>query len=147
MCRMESSLTLPRVVRGAEKLRSGYEIVGLKPPKKPVEPCANELPSMRSAAAHLDCRLVRAFAQADNMPQQTIGGDAAVRRDACVALGDRLLHRDRTADARHRRRWQTRPAGRRRWSYDATVVLGDLRIDEVAAQCFEAFERAFLIRP
>jgi hypothetical protein len=31
MCRMESSLTLPRVVRGAEKLRSGYEVVGLQP--------------------------------------------------------------------------------------------------------------------
>jgi hypothetical protein len=28
MCRMESSLTLPRVVRAAEKLTSGYEVVG-----------------------------------------------------------------------------------------------------------------------
>jgi hypothetical protein len=26
-------------------------------------------------------------------------------------------------------------------------VLGDLRIDELAAQRFEAFERAFLVRP
>lgn len=31
MCRMESNLTLLRVVRGAEKLRSGYEVVGLQP--------------------------------------------------------------------------------------------------------------------
>jgi hypothetical protein len=31
MCRMESSLTLPRVVRGGEKLRSGYEVVGFQP--------------------------------------------------------------------------------------------------------------------
>jgi hypothetical protein len=28
MCRMESNLTLPRVVRGAEKLGSGYGLVG-----------------------------------------------------------------------------------------------------------------------
>jgi hypothetical protein len=27
------------------------------------------------------------------------------------------------------------------------MVLGDFRIEELAAQCFEAFERAFLIRP
>jgi len=27
------------------------------------------------------------------------------------------------------------------------VVLGDLRIEELAAQCLEAFERAFLVRP
>jgi hypothetical protein len=30
---------------------------------------------------------------------------------------------------------------------DTAVVLGDFRIDKLAAQCFEAFERAFLIRP
>jgi len=30
---------------------------------------------------------------------------------------------------------------------DAAVVLGDLRIDELAAQRFEAFERALLVRP
>ena len=27
------------------------------------------------------------------------------------------------------------------------MVLGDLRIEELAAQRFEAFERAFLVRP
>jgi hypothetical protein len=31
MCRMESSLTLPRVVRGAESLGAGYALVGLQP--------------------------------------------------------------------------------------------------------------------
>jgi hypothetical protein len=31
MCRVESSLTLLRVVRGAEKLRSCCEVVGLQP--------------------------------------------------------------------------------------------------------------------
>jgi hypothetical protein len=31
MCRMESNLTLLGVVRGAEKLRSGYALVGLQP--------------------------------------------------------------------------------------------------------------------
>jgi hypothetical protein len=30
---------------------------------------------------------------------------------------------------------------------DAAVVLGDLRIDELAAQRFEALERALLVRP
>jgi hypothetical protein len=30
---------------------------------------------------------------------------------------------------------------------DPTMVLGDLRIDELPAQRFEAFERAFLVRP
>ena len=30
---------------------------------------------------------------------------------------------------------------------DAAAVLGDFRIEELAAQCFEAFERAFLVRP
>src|SRR5438094_8656006 len=30
---------------------------------------------------------------------------------------------------------------------DAAVVLSDLRIEELAAQRFEAFERVFLIRP
>jgi hypothetical protein len=27
------------------------------------------------------------------------------------------------------------------------MVLGNLRIDELASQCFEAFERALLVRP
>jgi hypothetical protein len=31
MCRMESSLTLLRVVRGAESLRAGYALVAFKP--------------------------------------------------------------------------------------------------------------------
>src|SRR6516165_3277732 len=30
---------------------------------------------------------------------------------------------------------------------DPATVLGDLRIEELAAQGFEAFERAFLVRP
>jgi hypothetical protein len=29
---------------------------------------------------------------------------------------------------------------------DPAVVLGDLRIEELMAQCFEAFERALLVR-
>jgi hypothetical protein len=29
---------------------------------------------------------------------------------------------------------------------DAAVVLGDFRIEKVAAQCLEAFVRAFLVR-
>ena len=30
---------------------------------------------------------------------------------------------------------------------DAALVLGDFRIEELAAERFEAFERAFLVRP
>ena len=67
------------------------------------------------------------------------------RTDAGVPRGHRLLHRDRAArridDAR--KFHQHAVAGR---LDDAAVLLGDLRIEELAAQRFEAFERAFLIR-
>jgi hypothetical protein len=71
--------------------------------------------------------------------------DAVVRRDACIALGHRPLHRDRAAhgidDAG--KFHQQAVAGS---LDDAAAVLGDLRIDELAAQRLEAFERA-LPRP
>jgi hypothetical protein len=67
--------------------------------------------------------------------------DTIVRRDACVALGHRLLHRDRAAD-------RIDDAGEPHQQAvaggldDAAMVLGDLRIEELAAQCPEAFERS-----
>jgi hypothetical protein len=71
---------------------------------------------------------------------------SAVRRGAHVPLGHRSLHLDRTAhridDAR--KLHQQAVAG---GLDDAAMVLGDLRIDELMAQRFEAFERAFLVRP
>ena len=66
--------------------------------------------------------------------------------DAGVALGHRLLHLDRAAhriDDAGELDQQAVAGG----LDDAAVVLGDLRIDELAAQRFEAFERAFLVRP
>src|SRR5207245_3395880 len=72
--------------------------------------------------------------------------DAVVCPDTSVPLGHRLLHFDRAAhridDAR--KFHQQAVAG---GLDDAAVVLGDLRIDELAAQRFEAFERALLVRP
>jgi hypothetical protein len=72
--------------------------------------------------------------------------DAVVRRDTRVPLGHRLLHRDRAAhrvdDARKFHKHAV--AG---GLDDAALVLGDLRIEELMAQRFEAFERAFLVRP
>src|SRR6516164_1854886 len=71
--------------------------------------------------------------------------DVVVRRDTRVALGHRLLHRDRAAhcidDAGEL--YQHAVAG---GLDDAAVVLGDLRIEKLTAQCLEAFERAFLVR-
>jgi hypothetical protein len=72
--------------------------------------------------------------------------DAAVCRDTRVPPGHCLLHRDRAAhridDAR--KFDQHAVAG---GLDDAAVVFGDFRIDEFPAQCLEAFERAFLVRP
>ena len=72
--------------------------------------------------------------------------DAAFRPDAGVPLRHRLLHLDRAAhridDAR--KFHQHAVAG---GLDDPAVVLGDLRIEELAAQRFEAFVRAFLVRP
>jgi hypothetical protein len=72
--------------------------------------------------------------------------NAALRRDARVPLGHRLLHLERAA---HRiddagKFHQHTVAGS---LDDAAMVLGDFGINELAAQRFEAFERAFLVRP
>jgi hypothetical protein len=72
--------------------------------------------------------------------------DAAVRRDADVPLGHRLLDFDRAAhriDDAGKLDQQTVAGG----LDDTTVMLGDFRIEQLAAQRFEAFERAFLVRP
>src|SRR5689334_19526807 len=72
--------------------------------------------------------------------------DAVVRGGAGVPLGHRLLHRDGTAhriDDAGKLHQQAVAGG----LDDAAVMLGDLRIDELMAQCFEAFECAFLVRP
>jgi hypothetical protein len=72
--------------------------------------------------------------------------DAAVRRDTSVPLGYRLLHRDRAAhriDDAGKFHQQAVAGG----LDDAAVVLGDFRIEQLAAQRFEAFVRAFLVRP
>jgi len=71
--------------------------------------------------------------------------DAVVRGDTRVPPGYRLLHRDRTAhriDDTGKFHQQTVAGG----LDDAAAVLGDFRIDELAAQRLEAFERAFLVR-
>jgi len=72
--------------------------------------------------------------------------DAVVVRDAGVPLGHGLLHRDcaahRIEDAR--KFDQHAVAG---GLDDAAVMLGDLRIEELAAQRLEALVRAFLVRP
>jgi len=72
--------------------------------------------------------------------------DAAVCRDARMPLGHRLLHRNRAAnridDAR--KFHQHSVAG---GLDDAAMVLGDLRIEELMAQRFQAFERTLLVRP
>src|SRR6516165_12636756 len=71
--------------------------------------------------------------------------DAAVRGDTRVSLGHRLLHRDGTA-------YRIDDAGKlhqqaiTRGLDDATLVLGDLRIDELAAERLEAFECPLLVR-
>jgi len=71
--------------------------------------------------------------------------DAPVRRDAGVPLGHRLLHRDRAAHRIDGAGELDQPAIAGGLD-DATVVLGDLRIDEIMPQRFEAFVRAFLVR-
>ena len=65
---------------------------------------------------------------------------------AGVPLRHRLLHRDGAAhciDDAGKLRQHAVAGG----LDDAAVMLGDLRIDELMAQRFEAFVRAFLIRP
>ena len=72
--------------------------------------------------------------------------DAALRRDTGVPLGHHLLHRDRAAhriDDAGKLHQQAVAGG----LDDAAMVLGDLRIEKLMAQRFEAFERAFLVRP
>jgi len=70
--------------------------------------------------------------------------DAAVRADAGVAFGHRLLHRDGAAhrvDDAGKFHQQAVAGG----LDDATAVFGNLRIEELAAQRFEAFVSALLI--
>src|SRR5580704_6629277 len=72
--------------------------------------------------------------------------DAVLRRDTRVPLGYRLLHRDRAAhriDDAGKFPQQAVAGG----FDDAAAVLGDFRIEKLAAQRLEAFERAFLVRP
>jgi hypothetical protein len=72
--------------------------------------------------------------------------DAAVRPDTRIPLGHRLLHRNCSAhriDDAGKFHQQTVAGG----LDNATLVLGDFRIDQFAAQRLEAFERAFLIHP
>ncbi len=70
--------------------------------------------------------------------------DPPRRRRCCSAIAalhlDRAAHRIDDAGKLH----QQAVAG---GLDDAAVMLGDLRIEELAAQRFEAFERAFLVRP
>jgi hypothetical protein len=65
---------------------------------------------------------------------------------AVLRSGHRLLHRDR---APHRiddaRKFDQHPVAG--GLDDAAVVFGDFRIEKLMAQRFEAFERAFLVRP
>jgi hypothetical protein len=72
--------------------------------------------------------------------------DAAVRRRVRFPLGHRLLHFScaayRVDDAREFDE-QTVTGG----LDDAAPVLGDRRIEDLAAQRFEAFERALFVRP
>jgi hypothetical protein len=71
--------------------------------------------------------------------------DAIVGSDAGVPLGHCLLYLDRAAhgidDARKFR--QHSVAG---GLDDPAMMFGDLRIENLAAQGFKAFERAFLVR-
>ena len=72
--------------------------------------------------------------------------DAAVRSGAGVALRHRLLHLDRAAhriDDAGKFHQQPVAGG----LDDAAAVFGDFRIEKLAAQRLEAFERAFLVRP
>jgi hypothetical protein len=72
--------------------------------------------------------------------------DAIVRLDAGVPRGHPLLHFDRAAhriDDAGKFHQQAVTGG----FDDAAVMLGDFRIEELAAQRFEAFVRAFLVRP
>jgi hypothetical protein len=70
--------------------------------------------------------------------------DAAVRRNACVPLGDRLLHLDREAhrvDDAGKLHQQAVAGG----LDQAAAVLGDFRIEEFAPQRLQAFEGAALV--
>jgi hypothetical protein len=70
--------------------------------------------------------------------------DAVVRRGDGVPLGHRLLHFDRAAhriDDAGKLHQHSVTGGLN----DPAPVLGDLRIEELAAQRLEAFERAFFV--
>jgi len=70
--------------------------------------------------------------------------DAVVRREPLIPLGHRLLHLDRAAhriDDAGKFHQQAVAGG----LDDAAVVLGDLRIEELLPQRFEALVRALLV--
>ena len=71
--------------------------------------------------------------------------DAIVRRHTGVALSHLVLHFDRTAQGiHHAAKLDEQPVA---GGFDeAALVLGDFRIEKLAAQRLEAFERAFLVR-
>src|SRR6202011_1060390 len=72
--------------------------------------------------------------------------DAVVYRHTGVTLGHCLLHLDRATyriDDAGKFHQQAVAGG----LDEAAPMLGDLRIDELAAQRFEAFERTLFIRP
>jgi hypothetical protein len=98
--------------------------------RRDVDPIAEDVFSLDDHVAEID-----AYAQFD----------ATVRPDASVPVGHRPLHLDRAA---HRIN-DTREFHQHAITGgldDAAAVLGDLRIEQLMAQRFEAFERAFLVR-
>ena len=73
-------------------------------------------------------------------------GDTFLLRGRAVALGHRALHGDSAGDRLDHTREldQESVAG---CLDDPAFMAGDLRIEKLAAQPVEAFERAFLVRP
>jgi hypothetical protein len=97
---------------------------------------------------HVDAVAIKVVALDDHVAEIDADApfDAIVRRDTRVTLGHYLLHLDGAAhriDDTGKFHQQPVTGG----LDDAAVVLGDLWLDELMAQCLEAFERAFLVRP
>jgi hypothetical protein len=95
----------------------------------------------------VDAVAVEVVALDDHIPEIDADAqlDAVVGPDIRVPLGHRLLHRNRAVhriDDAGKLHQQAVAGG----LDDAAPMFGDLRIDELAVQRFEAFERAILIR-